>query len=48
MTRIFMLGVMTLTLGTGCTTSQLRFTTLRLTTTMPDLQKRQVLDNSRL
>jgi hypothetical protein len=45
MTRIFMLGVMTLTLGTGCTTSQLRFTTLRLTTTIPDLQKRQVLDN---
>jgi hypothetical protein len=45
MTRIFMLGVMTLTLGAGCTTSQLRFTTLRLTTTIPDLQKRQVLDN---
>lgn len=45
MTRVFMLGVMTLTLGTGCNTSQLRFTTLRLTTTIPDLQKRQVLEN---
>src|SRR3982751_2738818 len=45
MTRIFMLSAMMLTLGTGCNTGQLRFTTLRLTTTIPDLQKRQVLDN---
>ncbi len=45
MTRILMLGAMMLTLGTGCNTGQLRFTTLRLTTTIPDLQKRQVLEN---
>jgi hypothetical protein len=45
MTRFLVLGAMMLTLGTGCNTGQLRFTTLRLTTTIPDLQKRQVLDN---
>lgn len=29
----------------GCNSTQLRFTTLRLTSTLPDLQEKQVLDN---
>lgn len=31
--------------STGCNSSQLRFTTLKISRTVPDLQERQVLDN---
>jgi hypothetical protein len=34
-----------LLVGTGCNSAQLRYTTLRLTSTLPDLQQKQVLDN---
>jgi hypothetical protein len=37
--------VVLFSVSTGCNSSQLRFTTLKLSRTVPDLQERQVLDN---
>lgn len=43
--RIKSLTLLALLAAIGCNSAQLRFTTLRLTATLPDLQEKQVLDN---
>jgi hypothetical protein len=43
--RIALLALLALSLGSGCANQQLRLSTLRQTSTLPDVQQRQVIDN---
>jgi hypothetical protein len=43
--RLIVIGLLAASFGSGCAYQQLRFSTLRQTSTLPDVQERQVMDN---